>query len=458
MPRHCPAVSFTDEVEIVDVILDPGCIEGKNTAELSPLDVSMPPVLVRSLRLLPIAMAPVTLPAAKTFAESFFTALNAVFPGASGGRFMRGVDGGWVLARGGAAAVLHSARALDLTLSRVIAAAADGDTLHMLCEPESVPFARGPLVSARVTTLSDGNVVLAVVTHHWLGDGTAHERLAQLWLYSLRALISGSDSDRGLELTRISYFQRPAELLPSASDDYTEIPLPTEYFEVGGAGAKPLPTVPLRRSSLSTVATARFAVARASAEALAAQTGLDVSTGDALMALLWQVVTRARISCGLIDEATHVRCGFAVDVRSRCGLAPGYTGNAVVLVAAELPAAKLSYGSVDARTRAASALRAANNALDSIRIRSAVAAVSARLAAGAHVQANLSTPPYSALAVSDWRSFASEGVLLPAGSCDGVAAFLPAVEGAIAIHLQLEESALRAVISDADWAVWQSQK
>ncbi|ORX94943.1 transferase [Basidiobolus meristosporus CBS 931.73] len=282
------------------------------------------------------------------------------------------------------------------------------------------------IFAVQITRLPCGSVILGTALHHSVGDGNA--------FFSL--LLNWSKMCRGLACEPVSHDR---ELLNTTGEPLQEHP---EYLYVEPAPAtttaaeetkekKTPPTLPPMEVKLFHIRKEKLAELKEAAQGDPGD--VQVSTNDALIALVWRAVTRAR---GLSGEM-KLKCGFACDGRRRlCPPLPlGYFGNANFYPCSQMTANQLI--SQPLRTAGLS-IRASVNQMTSERIRDALSWVDSK-EIKTNIQPGFSSFLGKDFAFTSWHQFPIYEVdfgygtpvraRLPAGKFDGLAISLPRYDG-----------------------------
>lgn len=240
--------------------------------------------------------------------------------------------------------------------------------------PEAATGSRA--FSAQLTFIR-GGYVLCVNKHHSLLDATSSSRLVKWWFSKARSLSEEQETGDCLPAAqdcstmhdRMPLTQmRPVpqrdhpnwRVVPNATPAVFGITLPPLWVMTI---LKWLPTklVGETRSHILHFGPASLQRLKKATEST---TNTRISTNDALVALVWTSITRARsaISGASQTEATTSSCSVSVNIRSRLTppLPSSYFGNAVISIATSLPLSTLKNedASTTALSTAATALRA----------------------------------------------------------------------------------------------------
>ncbi|KAK9765428.1 hypothetical protein K7432_006245 [Basidiobolus ranarum] len=196
------------------------------------------------------------------------------------------------------------------------------------------------IFASQITRLPCNSVILSAALHHSVGDGNSFFSLLNNW----------SRLSRGLPCEPISHNR---ELLKATGEPRQEHP---EYRYVEPTPSTPIDseveeTEPLAPPTLPPMETKVFHIQKEKLLELkqAAQGDVPeilISTNDALIALIWRAVTRARGLSGDVE----LKCGFACDGRNRLSppLPSGYFGNVNFYPCSELTANQLISNSLQA--------------------------------------------------------------------------------------------------------------
>lgn len=313
---------------------------------------------------------------------------------------------------------------------------------------------------AHLTLKKDSRALaIGLASHHQLFDGRGHFAFIRSWT----ALAKGAAIDSPLlDRSSISALFTGAETASKTKDAGTEDLRRFGLVRLRDIGKKEK----MERARLAVTARRFLITAAAIAQLKATSTSSSFTTNDVICALLWRVITHARLKAGLFVEgqtAKPTRLGFAVDIRNRCSppLSEAFAGNATLLAVAESD--DISALATASFPRLCELVRIAKDGIDSDHVNAALAALAREPCTvdffGASDGNNLD------LAVTNWTALAGcadadfvcgkpSRVIVPPGSSDGVVILLPncadggAGTGGLIAHVQLVEPAMAALLSD----------
>jgi shikimate O-hydroxycinnamoyltransferase len=313
--------------------------------------------------------------------------------------------------------------------------------------PVIMPTTGDPLMQAYVSKLADG-VAVGFALHHFVGDGTAAFNLLFAW----------SELSTKRSITLRPCFAR--ELLKPEGKtpcfphiEYELATPPPATVDAPAAFVMPETTADYIR-----FAKANLEVLKAQANASLRLEDVEgsqwVSTNDALTALLWRAMTRAR---GLAADA-NTACGFACNARDRFvpPLPSGYFGNVNFFPYLKLPVSKLTEGPLGA---VAMSVHEAAGRITNAYVRSALEYVQS---AG---DKSLVKPAFNSflgpdVALTNWSKFPlleldfglglPAAVRLPKCTFDGLCIILPAHGGDVDVLLGLCSPAWKKLLEDEE--------
>ncbi|KAH8899097.1 hypothetical protein GQ53DRAFT_837025 [Thozetella sp. PMI_491] len=210
----------------------------------------------------------------------------------------------------------------------------------------------------------EGGLVVCFCLHHAVMDGGGHEHMARLWAVlsaantdaeaeAAAAVISQADPDEPLDrLARLRDVSGSAEFahlsceeLVSRHAEWQFTPPPDPSAPAGANGEPAL--VPDGVARIFRFSVAKLTEARTALSERGLGSPGQLTTNNLLTALFWSFLARIRLAKWQV-EAVPVpipdvgRHGFALNGRSRLGLAPGeYLGNVNIVALAEAPRAAL---------------------------------------------------------------------------------------------------------------------
>jgi len=190
--------------------------------------------------------------------------------------------------------------------------------------------------------LVDGGLFLAYSYHHIIADGTSMTELTRLFASHCAAISDGEGHATApsrlaskLNLNRADIVQIPADVDPDACLQYYK-----DYSDLSShlGSLKPRTDMVNAQFHLSPASAAKLkAAASSSSPASTPNTNTStswISTSDALNALIWRAIVRARLSASIIQPNDPFPYSNAVDFRSQlpAPLSPGWIGNAFILI------------------------------------------------------------------------------------------------------------------------------
>lgn len=216
-----------------------------------------------------------------------------------------------------------------------------------------------PPVMAAQVNIVQGGILLAMGIHHNVMDGAGFATVIQTWASNTKTSFlsngaSGSEAAKpsslpysSLDRTSLLKASAPADIDPQVNiKDYPQYKLDLT------PPIKDLKDAPTALSTSKpppmTLAVFYFAASKLAALKYSASSSSSfISTSDALCALLWSSITRARKLPGRSTEThkpLYSRLGLAVNGRGRLSptLPPSYLGNVIVCPSILLPVSKLS--------------------------------------------------------------------------------------------------------------------
>lgn len=334
-----------------------------------------------------------------------------------------------------------------------------------------------PVMAAQVNILQDG-VLLAIGIHHSAMDAAGYATVLKTWASNTKSNFpsdgtSGDEAAKPTSLPKLasnSLDRNPLMKASTAADvdrqadiknypQYKLEPTPPPAKDTEDAPIAPTFTLPPMARTLFYFAAPKLAALKFSAS----PSSSFVSTNDALCALLWSSIARART---WPDNATEGQeppsslLGFAVDGRRRLSppLPPTYLGNVNIYASARLPVSTLS--KTTELNSIAPAIRAANAELDNDRIQDVIALVNS-LANVTDLKPGFNSFLGPDLAITSWRDMGLigldwgagigkiEAVRFPETGFDGLCIILPALaDGGLEVVVGLEECAMERLKGD----------
>lgn len=330
-----------------------------------------------------------------------------------------------------------------------------------------------PVMAAQVNVL-DGGVLLAVCIHHSAMDAAGFSTVVKTWakhtmlsfdedvLESVVPVGSSSldrtplcgESDVGQVDPKIKIKNHPQYKLESSAPPPPPSKLPEEPDPLPPALTLPAMTATIFHFSADQLAALKSSVNPPTS---------FVSTNDALCALLWSSITRARSLPNIIkgsQEPASSLLGFAVDGRHRLNpaLPQSYIGNVNLYASTRLPIPTLTDPSK--LSAAATAIRAAITEVDNNRIRDVIALINS-LSTVTDLKPGFNSFLGPDLAITSWRDMgimglhwgaglgAVEAARVPKAAFDGLCIVLPALaDGGLDVLVGLQEGAMRRLGAD----------
>lgn len=333
-----------------------------------------------------------------------------------------------------------------------------------------------PPVMAAQVNIVQGGVLLAIGIHHSSMDAAGFATVLKLWASNTKTsfLSDGPLGDEAAKLNSLpsnSLDRNPLMKASTAADgdpkvkikehpQYKLQPTPPPPKETENASTAP-PTfaLPPMTPTVFYFAAAKLAALKSSIN----PSSSFISTNDALCALLWSSITRARTLPENITEGQETPSsllGFAVDGRRRLSppLPSSYIGNVNIYASARLPTSTLSknmeLGSI------ASAIRTAITEVDNDRIQDVIALITS-LPNVTDLKPGFNYFLGSDLAITSWRDMGLigldwgtgigkvEAVRLPKVDFDGLCIVLPELaDGGLEVLVGLEDGAMERLKGD----------
>lgn len=343
--------------------------------------------------------------------------------------------------------------------------------LAEILSPESNP----PVMVARVNIVK-GGLILAIGIHHSVMDAAGFATVLKTWAGHTKTsfLSPGASGDEAAKPNLLPPNSLDRNPLIKASmaagvdpqvkikdhPQYKLQPTPPIQKDTKDAPTTP-PTFTLPPMTLTVF---YFAVSKLAALKLSASPSSSfISTNDALCALLWSSITRARTlpeNTAEGRETPSSRLGFAVDGRRRLStpLPPSYLGNVNIYASTRLPVSTLSK---NAELKSiASAIRSAITEIDNDRIQDAIALINS-IPNVTDLKPAFNSFLGPDLAITSWRDMELvgldwgagigkvEAVRLPNVAFDGLCVVLPALaDGGLEVAVGLESSAMERLKRD----------
>lgn len=341
---------------------------------------------------------------------------------------------------------------------------------------DMISLGSNPPVMAAQVNIVEGGVLLAIGIHHSAMDGVGFATVVQTWARNtkLNLLLNGLSEDevanpnsltyRSLDRNPLMKTSRTADVDPQVKikdhPQYKLEPTPPPPQETEDAPtAPPTFTLPPMTPTVFYFAASKLAALKS----VTIPSSSFISTNDALCALLWSSITRARTlpedSTGG-QEAPSSLLGFAVNGRGRLSppLTPSYLGNVNLYASARLPISTLSKNTE--LKNIASAVRTANYELSNDRIQDVIALITS-LPNVTDLKPGFNSFLGPDLAITSWRDMGLigldwgagigkvEAVRIPKVGFDGLCIVLPALEdGGLEVLVGLEDGAMERLKGD----------
>lgn len=344
---------------------------------------------------------------------------------------------------------------------------------------DMVSLGSNPPVMAAQINIVEGGVLLAIGIHHSAMDATGFATVVQTWASytKLNLLFNGASEDEEDEienpnsLTSLSLDRSPLMKTSRTADvdpqvkikdhpQYKLEPTPPPPEETEDAPtAPPTFTLPPMTPTVFYFAASKLAALKS----VAIPSSSFISTNDALCALLWSSITRAR---RLPEDSTEGQeapsslLGFAVNGRRRLSppLTPSYLGNVNLYGSARLPISMLSKNTE--LKNIASAVRTAIFELGNDRIQDVIALITS-LPNVTDLKPGFNSFLGPDLAITSWRDMGLigldwgagigkvEAVRIPKVGFDGLCIVLPALEDeGLEVLVGLEDGAMERLKGD----------
>lgn len=332
-----------------------------------------------------------------------------------------------------------------------------------------------PPVMAAQVNIVQGGVLLAMGIHHNVMDGAGFATVIQAWATNTKTsfLSSGASGSEAAKpgflpyssLDRSSLFKASAtaEVDPQVKiKDYPQYKLdltpPIKDIKDGPTALSTSKPPPM------TLAVFYFAASKLAALKYSASPSSSfISTNDALCALLWSSITRARKLPGRSTEnhkPLHSRLGLAVNGRGRLSptLPPSYLGNVILCPSILLPVSTVSKNTE--LSSIASTIRTAITEMNNDRVQDVITLINALPnVTDLKVAHNSFLGPD--LAITSWRDMGLigldwgtgmgkvEAVRHPKDGFDGLCIVLPALaDGGLEVLVGLENGAMKRLKED----------
>lgn len=340
-----------------------------------------------------------------------------------------------------------------------------------------------PVMAAQINFVQKG-ILLVLGIHHSAMDAAGFGTVLRTWAkFTKTSFIENEengDHSTGLGLTLTPNSLDRSPLMGTSTeksvDPETRIKNHPQYkLEPNPPMSAPSKDTSAAPFTLPPMTTAIFhfpAPKLAQLKSFATPSSSSISTHDALCALLWCSITRARNLCPptFAEPPSSSMLGFAVDGRRRLNppLPPSYLGNVNIYASAHLPLATLTDPVQLPAT--ASAIRTAITALDDARIRD-ILALAASLPLITDLKPGFNTFLGADLAITSWRDMGIapldwgegigkvESVRIPGAGFDGLCIVLPAMggqddAGGWEVLVGLEEGAMGRLVGDGEIEKW----
>lgn len=340
---------------------------------------------------------------------------------------------------------------------------------------DMISLGPNPPVMAAQVNIVQGGVLLAIGIHHSAMDAAGYSTVLQTWAshtrtYFLSNAASGDEVAKSSSLSSDSLDRNPlmkastkAAVDPRVKiKDHPQYKLeltpPAKESEHPPA-APPEFKIPPMDPTVFYFAASKLAALKQSASPIPS----FISTNDALCALLWSSITRART---LPESSTEgqgspsSRLGFAVDGRRRLAppLPPSYVGNVNIYASTRLPISTLSKKAN--LNSIASSIRTAVTEIDNDRIQDIISLITS-LPNVTDLKQGFNSFLGPDLAISSWRDMGLigldwgtgigkiEAVRIPKVGFDGLCVVLPALtDGGLEVLVGLEDGAMERLKAD----------
>jgi len=330
--------------------------------------------------------------------------------------------------------------------------------------------------------LVDGGLFLAYSYHHIIADGTSMTELTRLFASHCAVISDGEDhattprTATKLNLNRADIVQIPADVDPDACLQYYK-----DYSDLSThlGSLKARTDMVNAQFHLSPASAAKLKAAASSSPATKPNTTTTtttwISTSDALNALIWRAIVRARLSASIIQPADPFPYSNAVDFRSQLPspLPLGWIGNAFILISTTpIPASEVVRPGPAGLAAAARAIRASVQAVNAKLVGSllhrARAAPDPMLfmpkAIVGMATTNVLCSSQRAYVHADmaWgkRAFGTyEGIIAPSGSpVDGMVLIMPPLrDGGWEVTVSLTEGCMEVLRRDEEFGMYMKE-